>query len=152
MKKVNDNDNRPTLEKLNEFVNARPGLDFANYGDSKSYNAESREITRDRGNYLELVSFASWRVRDLEGKLTARLFNSPDRLTMNDEGRIIYHAGQYHPTEYRPAAARAIASLIWADYSNERNEKGEPVYKDGHEIRAAIRRNVSRRVAKFYFN
>ena len=63
-----------TIEMLTKFVNQRPGLDFANYGDSKSYNAESREITKDRNDYFELLSLAFIRLGDtFEGKLKYNL-------------------------------------------------------------------------------
>lgn len=141
-----------TTTLLTQFVNQRPGLDFANYGDVKPYRAEMREITADRNDFFELYALASNRLgTDFNELLTSALESSSGRLTLKD-GVLEYTTGQYFPTEYRPAACRVLANLIWADYANEKNTDESPVYADGHEIRKAIKRNVSRRVAKNYFN
>ena len=142
-----------TIEMLTKFVNQRPGLDFANYGESKSYNAESREITKDRNDYFELLSLAFTRLGNkLDSKLKFNLENTSGRLLLKD-GKLEYCTGQYFPTEYRPAASRILAQLIFNDYRDEElpNEPN-PVYTDGYEIRKAIKRNLSRRVYKNYFN
>lgn len=142
-----------TIDKLIKFINQRPGLDFSNYGDISAYRAESREITKDRADFFELFALASRRVDNLEQKLTEYLSNTSGRLLLNKDGGIEYCTGQYFPTEYRPAANRVLVNLIWASYRDEvETNSPNPVYKDGHEIRKAIRRNISRRVAKNYFN
>lgn len=140
-----------TVEKLNRFVNQRSGLDFVNYGDIKLYRKEAREITNDRNDYYELLAIAATRIENFETVLTNYLTNSNDRLTLTKE-TIEYITGQYFPTEYRPAACGVLQRLIWADYANEKNEDGTPVYSNGSEIRAAIKRKVSRRVYNNYFN
>lgn len=141
-----------TIEKLTKFVNQRPGLEFANYGDSKAYNAESREITKDRADYFELIALAYSRIGNLDQELTEYLTETSGRLALKD-GQIEYITGQYFCTEYRPAANRVIASLIWNNYRNEvKQGTNEEIYKDGHEIRKAISKRVSRRVMKNYFN
>jgi len=139
-----------TIEKLIDFVNQRPGLDFANYGDSKSYNSESREITKDRNDFYELLALALY-CNDLDRNLKQLLEQSNDRLTLKN-GNLEYCAGQYFPTEYRPAACRALVSIIWNSLRTEKDSKGEFIYKDGHEIRKAAKRNLSRRTANNYFN
>lgn len=144
--------NMTTIEKLTKFVNQRPGLDFSNYGDVSAYRSESAEITRDRSDYFELLSLAFSRVDNLNEALTSYLQRSSNRLTINAEGNLEYCTGQYFPTEYRPAANSILRSIIWNNYSNELDGNNEPVYKDGHEIRKAIKRRVSRRIARNYFN
>lgn len=146
-----------TIEKLTEFVNQRPGLDFANYGDSKSYNSESREITKDRSDFFELLSLFLARYEGAANeKLEFNLRNSNGRLVLLENGRLEYTTGQYFPTEYRPAANHVLAQLIWNSYSSEMQDTKsngmENVYKDGHEIRKALRRRLSRRIMNNYFN
>jgi len=141
-----------TVEKLVKFVNQRPQLEFCNYGDIKSYRQESREITKDRADFYELLQLAYRNIDNLNDVLTDYLKNSSGRLTINENGNFVYITGQYFPTEYRPAAARVIANLLWDSYRNYKDGKGEPIYKDGNEIRKAIKRNLSRRTAKLYFN
>lgn len=144
---------KTTIETLCKFVNQRPGLDYANYGEPKSYRREMAEITRDRSDFYELLGLASRRIDNLDEQLKSHLSKSSGRLTLNESGELQYVTGQYFPTEYRPAACRALADLIWRDYMNETETNSpNPVYKDGHEIRKAIRRNLSRRVSKNYFN
>lgn len=142
------------VEKLTLFVNQNPGLDIREYSDSKSYQAEMKEITKDRNDFFELLSLFLSRY---EGKandaLTEYLTNSSGRLTLKN-GRIDYVTGQYWPVEYRPAANRVLASLIWQHFRDEFNpEKNQPTYKDGHAIRKALeQRGVSNRVMENYFN
>ncbi len=133
-----------TIEKLMKFVNQRPGLDFANYGDVALYRAESREITADRNDFYQLLSFAHVIVPELENRLTERLKNDTGRLTINDKGDLQYCTGQYFPTEYRPAANRLLSNLIWQALGKE--------YETGDQIRKAVRRNLSRRICHHYFN
>ena len=142
-----------TIEKLTKFVNQRPGLDFSNYGCLSSYRSEMAEITRDRTDYFELLSLAFSRIDNLNEVVTDYLKRSSGRLTMNEGDNLEYCTGQYFPTEYRPAANRMLANLIFASYRDE-IESNTPnnVYKDGNEIRKAIKRRVSRRIAKNYFN
>ena len=144
----------PTMALLQKFANQRPQLDYCNYGDPKSYRQEMREITKDLHDFRELLNFAVNRVNDIEGTLKAYLLKNSGRLTLNEKGELNYITGQYFPTEYRPACNRILASLIWSSYRDEKrwNELETPVYEDGNAIRHAIKRNVSRRVAKFYFN
>ena len=142
-----------TTEKLIKFVNQRPGLDFANYGDVKLYRSESAEITKDRRDFYELLGLATRRIDGFDAKLKRELLNTSGRLTMKEGGEYIeYCTGQYFPTEYRPAACRVIVSLLWNDYRDEKDANGQAIYKDGNEIRKAIRRNLSRRCGKNYFN
>jgi hypothetical protein len=135
-----------TVEKLTKFVNQRPGLDFNNYGDISSYRKESAEITRDRNDYFELLSFAFSRINDLNTKLNEYFERTTGRLTVTSAGNLEYCTGQYFPTEYRPAANRVLANLIWESYLEEN------IYEDGIAIRKAIKRRVSRRIARYYFN
>lgn len=141
------------IEKLTKFVNQRPGLDFANYGDVKSFRNESAEITRDRTDYFELLSLAATKMPNLNSRLEAHLRETNGRLKLNENGELEYCTGQYFPTEYRPAANRVLVDLIWAYHRDLKKpiEFTEPLYKDAHEIRKAIRQFLSRRVMKTYF-
>jgi hypothetical protein len=144
--------NLSTVEKLVKFVNQRPNLEFCNYGDIKLYRQESREITQDRADFYELLNLAYRRIDNLEEVLLNYLKNSSNRLTINESGNLQYITGQYFPTEYRPAAARVIANILWNDYRTEKDSKGEQIYKDGNDIRKAAKRNLRRRTVNLYFN
>lgn len=137
---------------LMDFVNQRPGLDFHNYGDIKSYRQEMREIVNDRQDFYELLALTSYRLGEsFNEKLREILERNSGRLTL-EGGKLQYITGQYFPTEYRPAASRLLVSLLWNDYRDEKKADGSPVYADGNAIRKAIRRNLSRRVSRIYFS
>ena len=142
--------NTNTVFLLRQFANQRPGLDFNDYGQRKYYMQDYREILKDLHSFRELLSLAINRIDNLNEVLTNQLSNSSDRLTLKD-GKLQYITGQYFPTEYRNAACRILSSLIWASYRDEKHENGESVYKDGYEIRKAIKRNLRTQNTKLYF-
>lgn len=139
-----------TLDLLCNFVDQRPGLNPADYGGGldgwRLYRNESAEITRDRSDFYELLRLASRVVPELEEKVTQYLTTSSDRLTLNGN-RLQYITGQYFPTEYRPASSRVLVSILWREIGKQLNENAT-----GHDIRKTIRRQLSRRVARLYFN
>lgn len=143
-----------TIEKMTKFVNRRPGLEFCNYGNISAYRSEMREITKDRTDYFELLNIAFSRSDNLNEQLTNYLQKSSGRLTLNNNDNLEYCTGQYFPTEYRPASNRVLSNLIWASYRDEiESNTPNPVYKDGNDIRKALkRRGISRRIMKHYFN
>jgi len=136
------------LHALESFAKQRPGLDFANYGDVSAYRSESRQITNDLHDALELLSAVSWRdslTADDLLKASQRAFSGRLELTAEDNLLTVdYCAGQYFPTEYRKAVCAVLASALW-DYWREGAETGD-------DIRKIARRELSRRVARKYFN
>jgi len=102
---------KSTIEKLIEFANTKPGLDFNDYGDYTSYSKESREITKDLHDFRELLALAFRRVDNLD-EMVKNVLSGSDRLSLNDKGNLIYTAGQYFPTEYRPAACAVLNGLF----------------------------------------
>lgn len=134
---------------LYQFAHQRPGLDPRDYGGGRegwlSYRRESAEITRDLSDFRELYALA-WDILgdDLPELVTAYLTTNSGRLTLKGNA-LEYITGQYFPTEYRPAASRCLVSLIWRKFT-----KDYPEYT-GDQIRKAIKKRVSRRVANNYF-
>lgn len=145
----------PQIDIINllcKFVDSRPCLDFNDYGrDIKTYRAESREITNDRRDFYELLNVARWRVDNLSEKIEEELTTSGNRLTL-EGNKLKYITGQYYPTEYRPAACRVIKSIIWREFMNAKTPEGANKYETGHDIRKAIKKHLSRRVSRLYFN
>lgn len=142
------------ISALRRWIEQRPGLEFGNYGDVRAYRAEQRDITRDLHHARELLRAVEWRdsitaediVRAADGRLTISI--------EGDSVRIDYCTGQYFPTEFRPAAARVLSSVLW-DYWRE-NTVHENLEKSGRSmgdvIRSQARYNLSRAVARRYFN
>lgn len=142
------------LAMIAAFINQRPGLEFANYGDVSLYRSESRSITADGHDARALLAAVSWRSGITADHIRAAL-QSGRRLTLSDSGRLDYCTGQYFPTEYRRAACRVLAGLLWdywRDAYTERPPSGVIAYPSGDFIRKIARRELSRRITSRYFN
>lgn len=140
--------NKTTLiDNLNQWIKQRPGLDFGNYGDVKSYRSELRGITKDYQDARELLAFVALRDSITAADIIAnsqRAFSG--RLEINPEtGAINYCTGQYWPTEYRVAVCAVLSSAIWAYF----RESG---YDTGDSIRKAARQEFGRGIASRWFN
>lgn len=133
------------LELLCKFVNQRPGLDFNDYGDVTIYRREMNEITKDMHDFYDLLNLARWKVENLNQKIADYLKSTDGRLSLVGE-KLQYITGQYYPTEYRPAASRVLVNIIWREFMKDER------LKTGHDIRKEVRKYVSRRTAKYYFN
>lgn len=105
----------PALSALTRFANQKPGLQFANYGNSKAYNQEARTIRADLRRYNAALSDAMesgttdadlLAVVDQGGRLTLpeSQMSAPHARIYNVE----YTTGQYFPTEYRKAASSLL--------------------------------------------
>lgn len=132
---------------LARFIGQRPGLDFANYGDVSLYRSESRAITADMHDAHALLDAVAARDSLTADAMRAVLMGT-GRLTLSEDGRLDYCTGQYFPTEYRKAACRALASMLWAYW----REAGFPYLSGADGIRAEARRAFHRRSVLRYFN
>lgn len=108
------------LLALRQWINQRPGLDARDY-DRASYRSESRQITQDRSDALEIlaaVALRSYVTADHILQAAKHAFSG--RLTITEtapgEFKLDYCTGQYWPTEYRKAAAAVLASAFWQAY------------------------------------
>jgi hypothetical protein len=118
------------ISNLRKFARQRPGLEFGNYGDAKSYRAEMRAITRDLAHAETLLRAVQYddsiSARDIidaaqsafSGRLTitpvyiqnSGLYGMAPEVCRYDIG---YCTGQYFPTEYRKAVCAVLASALW---------------------------------------
>lgn len=142
------------LALLSAFINQRPGLEYANYGDPTSYRAESRSITADGHDARALLAAVAWR-DSIDARLIREALQGSGRLTLSEDGRLDYCTGQYFPTEYRPAVCRVLVGLLW-DYWRENyaatNLNAENRYQGaGDYIRKTARRELGQRIARRYF-
>lgn len=135
------------LRALDRMVSSRPGFDFANYGDRASYMADLRPVTRDLEIARTLMLAVEWRSSSIDADAMKAELRSGSRLSWDSDKReLSYCAGQYYPVEYRAAACRALASMLWTA-----KQEGYPNL-DGHGLRAAFRREFGRGIANRYFN
>ena len=113
----------PALSALTRFANQKPGLCFANYGNSIAYNAEARNIRADLRRFTRALNDAMdcgttdadlLAVTDAGGRLTlhpttTQHGSATNRPMQTEIGfRVEYAVGQYFPTEYRKAAASLL--------------------------------------------
>lgn len=105
------------LAALYAFASQRPGLDFANYGDCRTYNAEARAIRKTLSEFRQL-----FRQVQLSDSITAENLIEAARsafsgrlsfIQRGDSVAVDYCTGQYWPTEYRNAACAVLASALW---------------------------------------
>jgi hypothetical protein len=131
------------LEALARFVAQRSGIDGRNYGGSReAFLGDYRQILRDGREARALL-----RVVELSTCLPDSILVDvlkSGRLTWNGK-RLDYCAGQYFPTEYRAAACRALASVLW-------NYWGDGGRYTADQIRAAAKSNLGRGITRRWFN
>ena len=135
------------ISLLIKFTNQKPGLDPREYGASyQEYRREARRITKDRHDALILISAVAERpgaIRYLREYLASGRY----RLTLSGD-RLDYCVGQYFPTEYRPAVARACASALWAYWRDDLH--GGTL--NAEDIRDSARRTFRSRSIREYFD
>ena len=113
------------LDKLEQFVKQRPGLDFANYGSNQgrvcadgtalaAYRSDTRYITKYYAPCLFLIDKArqDTALKSEQIAETAKQTFS-GRLTWEETRQEWnYTTGQYWPTEYRMAAWTLLKKLM----------------------------------------
>jgi hypothetical protein len=153
------------ISALYAFINQRPGLEFANYGDVSNYRAEMRGITKDRKQALELLRAverhdsitADKLVEAANGAFFGRL-----SIVCRDDGKVAidYCTGQYWPTEYRRAACAVLSAALWGFWREQCMpeptiaENGDRLYRGmcaGDFLRQAARREFDRSIANRWF-
>lgn len=141
------------MSAILQFINQRPGLEFANYGDVSAYQQDSRRITKDKHHAERLASYVMRRDSITAADIIEASKRAyAGRLTINsasDNGEsfdVDYCTGQYFPTEYRRAAACVLACAIW-----ERLREDNPG-TDADRIRKAARRELGNTLAREFFN
>lgn len=148
------------IAALHAWINQRPGLEFGNYGEMKSYRAEIRQIGKDLQHARTLL-----RAVELRDSITGEMIVEAAKhaysgrlsiLVGPTEGerldgiraeqlpavRIDYCTGQYWPTEYRRAVCAVLASVLW-DYWRDNMPKEVHMYghaKPGHIFDGASKR------------
>lgn len=130
------------IAALWQWIGQRPGLDFANYGDVKSYRAELRSITRDLHDARRLLRDVETTNISADALKDALRRSYSGRLSW-DGKRLDYTTGQYWPTEYRRAACAVLASALWEHY-READDTGD-------SIRARFRRMYGQGMARRWF-
>lgn len=130
--------NKPTLiDALRAFIESRPGFEPCNYPTLRDYRADQRHATRQLHDARHLLAYVAVRDSITAEMLLAGLRSG--RLTWDEaSGQLDYCTGQYYPTEFRGAACRMLAGVIWdwmRDYC-------VPPPVTGERLRSAARRDL----------
>lgn len=108
---MENNEKQTILNALYAWIHQRPGLDYGNYCEPKSYRAELRSIQKDLHDarlLLRSVELSSITADEL--KEAFRAYSG--RMTW-DGKKLDYCTGQYWPTEYRRVVCAIAASALW---------------------------------------
>lgn len=138
------------ISAIIRFINQRPGLEFANYGDVDAYRHDSSRITKDKHLAHKLVNYVMLRNSiTAEDILEASKRAYSGRLQINqtaDGFDVDYCTGQYFPTEYRRAAACVLACAVWHRLAADKPGA------DADHVRKSARRELGKTLAREFFN
>ena len=141
------------ISAIIRFINQRPGLQFANYGDVSAYQQDSRRITKDKHHAESLANYIMRRdsitAADIIEASKRAYSGRLEFVSLSDDGeklKVSYCPGQYFPTEYRRAAACVLACAIWIRLAEDSPGKG------ADHIRKAARRELGSTLAREFFN
>jgi hypothetical protein len=157
---------------LRSFVNQRPGLDFVNYGEIKSYRSELRGITRQRADALQLLRAVELResisAQDLIEAFPRAFAGRLELTESKGKPALFCCAGQYYATEYRAAVCAVLASVLWhwvrvgcmpkgrlvhnSETGDTFERYGPKDLRAGDYIRDFFKREFGRGIASRWFN
>ena len=149
-----------TLEQytaaLRAFILQRPRFEPANYaGAPAAYRADYSRCLADRNDALALLAYVarSSNPERVAGCFTEALRSS--RLEWNVSAQAIdYCTGQYFPTEYRGAACRVLARVIWRYFADSDTDQryASVNVADAENVRRQVRSALGLRLARRWFN
>jgi hypothetical protein len=135
------------LASLSYFIAQRPRLEFGNYGDFPTYNAEKKSITRDLKHAKILIDRVSMSSMPVDVLKEAFKTAYSGRLSW-DGVELDYTAGQYWPTEYRKAVCAVCAQALWSWYGSD---IPYDIENRGDKIRYIFHRMFPRQIANKWF-
>lgn len=142
----------PALVALVDYAAQNPGLDYRNYGEPTSYNAESRSIRKDWVRVCEAVQEAARAGVGDKEIIEAAPQAFSGRLVWvipgpNVLGEWQYCTGQYWPTEYRKAVASVIER---ATHSLLQSKPVEPL--PDREYSIAEMKAIAKTLGSYFFS
>ena len=140
----NETERDRILSALLTYAQQKPRLEYNNYGDPVAYRAEVRRITRDL-HFARRLLATIHRTEHITAAALVAAFSG--RLQWDGE-RLDYTAGQYWPTEYRPAVCQLAASVLWTYYRDHCSGGSPPT---GATIAKAAKRDFPTAMVKRFF-
>lgn len=139
-------DKQTIISALRAWIAQRPGLEYGNYGEPRSYNAEMRRIGQDLRQAREMLRAVEWRDSITYDDILAAMRGAYSGRLSWTGARLDYCTGQYWPTEYRAAVCAVLASALWT-YTRKNNPG-----LDGNGLRRKLRAEFGRGIALRWFN
>lgn len=152
-------DSKPTKDQiiklLDIWIRQRPGLEYGNYREIKSYRAECRTIARQLSDARTMLRYISSPYCKITADELMTAFHSAyagrlEIIAGKKPGtwEIDYTTGQYWSIEYRAAACAVMAQALWNYYRPEYAKAEHP----GDSIRVAFRRMYGKGIQARWFN
>ncbi len=132
---------------------SRPGVEPGNYQDARGYNQERREIYRDLRDARLLLRAIEWHESITAQDIFDANWSGRISLYQASHGpvRVDYTTGQYFAVEFRRAAAKLCASVLWA-YMRDHGSPADPQPNQGAWLRAHFRKEFGTRIGHKYFD
>jgi hypothetical protein len=131
---------------LSTFVAQRSGIDYRNYGGSReAYMSDYRPMLQAGKDARAMLAYVS-RSHTITPAMWADAMRGTRLEYDTATGRFEYTTGQYFVTEYRAAACRLLASLL---FERARDENGRV---DRDKLRTFARRELGRGIARRWFS
>jgi|688.fasta_scaffold790443_2 hypothetical protein len=140
------------LELIHRWIRQKPGLDPRNYirdwrdAEGRSaYRSDARSITTQLHHARAMLRYIELRP-SISGADLAAALTVGGRLSYTPGRGLDYTTGQYWPMEFRAAACRVMASVLWDRF---RADIGE--HATGDAIHRAARRELGATIARRWF-
>lgn len=138
------------IDALSTWIHQRPGLEFGNYGESRAYRKELRQITKDLHDARQLLRAVESSSITADALLDAfRAFSGRMQWTNR---QLEYCTGQYWPTEYRKVVCAIAAQALWDHYRDDYSASATPGESPGDAIRRHFKRAYGRTIQQRWFD
>lgn len=130
------------MQAMTDFVEQRPRLEFANYGNISAYRSDSRKITQQLSDARAMMREVDINTMGVPTLCNAALGDRLDIVRRADGSWVLdFAACQYWSVEYRAAVCRVLARALWTFW---RDHNQDP--------RKAARQYLGRGIASRWFS
>lgn len=156
------------VSALRAFIQQRSGIDWSNYGGSgEAFMSDYRTVLKHGRHARQLLREVELRESIPAQTLLEAAGSGRLQFITRADGSVAcdYCAGQYFPTEYRAAACRLLADVLWCYWRgcmpkgvlHHNSETGETLeryegLRAGDWLRRKARQELGRGIAQAWFN
>lgn len=153
------------VSALRAFIQQRSGIDWSNYGGSReAFMSDYRAVLKHGRHARQLLREVELRESIPAQTLMEAAGSGRLQFITRADGSVAcdYCAGQYFPTEYRAAACRLLADVLWTYWRSFMPPPDAKKGSDGHDryeglragdwLRRKARLELGRGIAQAWFN